>query len=168
MLPCFARGLVAWLLPPAILLQACASAVPPVPVTALDPANLAVVHRALEDQPVTLVLASGEVVREAEEVVVGPESTSWREDDRRREVPTSQVCKVIRQLRFRAGKGYAWGTLACAPIALGISSAQSDPFAGLGYLILIEGLCPLIGIFIARGSSERVVYEAPGRCGAGG
>src|SRR5436309_11219064 len=115
---CFARGSVAWLLPPAVLLQACASSVPPAPVTSLDPANLAVAHRALEEQPATLVLASGEIVQDVEDVVLSAESTSWREGDRRREVPTSQVCKVIRQVRFRAGKGYAWGTLACAPVAL--------------------------------------------------
>jgi hypothetical protein len=130
-----------------------------------------VVHRALQEEPATLVLASGEVVRDAQDVVVGAESTSWREGSRRRDVPTSQVCKVIHQIRFRAGKGYAWGALACAPIALGVGRAQSDPLAAIGDFILIQGLCPLIGIFIASGLKhppDPVVYEAPGSCGTGG
>jgi hypothetical protein len=140
--PCFARGFVAWLLPPALLLQACASTVPPVPVTSLDPANLAVVHRALEDQPVTLVLASGEVVREAEDVVVGAESTSWRPP---------------------AGGPYLSGLQGDSPAPVSSREGIRVGHPGLGSLILVEGLCPLIGILIARGSTERVVYEAPSR-----
>ena len=104
MQPRFARRLAAWLLSPAILLEACASGVPPTPVTALDPASLAVLHRALEDQPASLVLAGGEVVREAEDVVMNAETTSWREGEHQRSVPTSQVCKVLRQVRFRLTK----------------------------------------------------------------
>ncbi|HEV7519207.1 MAG TPA: hypothetical protein VGR07_23200, partial [Thermoanaerobaculia bacterium] len=81
---------------------------------------------------------------------------------------TSQVCKVIHQIRFRAGKGYAWGALACAPVALAISRSQSDVIGALGSFILIQGLCPLVGIFIASGLKEPpdpVVYSAPGSCG---
>jgi hypothetical protein len=137
-------------------------------VTSIDPASLTVVHRALQGEPATLVLASGEVVRDAYDVVFGAESTSWRKGDRRRDVPTSQVCKVIHQIRFRAGKGYAWGALACAPIALAISRSQDDPIGAIGSFILIQGLCPLVGIFIASGLKEPpdpVVYTAPGSCG---
>lgn len=167
MQPLFARRLAAWLLLPAILLEACAS-VPRAPVTSLDPASLGVLHRALEDQPATLVLGSGEVVRDAEDVVMNAETTSWREGEHQRSVPSSQVCKVVRQVRFRAGKGYAWGLLACAPFAWAAADAQKDPLAGLGALLLTEGLCPLIGLLVGavlKEPPDRVVYAAAESCG---
>jgi hypothetical protein len=161
------RRFVASLLPAVILLAACASTVPRAPVTSLDPAGLSTLHRALDGQPATVVLAGGETAREVEDVEVGAETTSWREGDRARSVPTSQVCQVVRQIRFRAGKGYAWGTLACAPLAWGVGQAQRDPLAGLGAVLLVEGLCPLIGLFVAAGlkqPADRVVYASPS-CG---
>jgi hypothetical protein len=164
------RKLVALLLPPVILAQACASGVPRVPLTSLDAVALATVNRAVEGQPVSLRLASGEVVKEAEEVTMTTETTSWRgDDDRRRIVPTKEVCEVTLQVRFRAGKGYAWGLLACAPLAIAADQANRDPLAGLVTLLLVEGICPLFGMGIALGFKEppdRVVYSAQGSCGA--
>lgn len=163
------RKLVASLLPAVILTQACASGVPPVPVTSLDPAPLAVVNRAIESQPVMLQLASGEVIREAEGVVMTAESTSWQGGgDHVRTVPTAQVCKVIRQVRYRAGKGYAWGLLACAPVAYGLSHGKSDPLEGLAILFFSEALCGFAGMLVSAGFKQppdRVVYSAPGSCG---
>jgi hypothetical protein len=163
------RKLVALLLPPVIFAQACASSVPKTPVTSLDAVTLATVNRAIEGQPVSLVLASGEVVKEAEDVTLTAETTSWRGDrDRQRMVPTAEVCKVILQVRFRAGKGYAWGLLACAPIAYGAADAERDPLAGLGVLLFTEALCPFIGMAVSAGFKQppdRVVYSAPS-CGS--
>lgn len=164
------RKLVALLLPPVILAQACASGVPRTPLTSLDAAGLATVNRVIEGQPVALRLASGEVVKEAEDVTLTAETTSWRGDrDRQRSVPTSEVCQVTLQVRFRAGKGYAWGLLGCAPLAYAAGNANRDPLAGLFALLLVEGVCPFFGLGIAAGLKEppdRVVYSAPGRCGA--
>src|ERR1700681_3907690 len=98
------RKLVALLLPPVIFAQGCASGVPRTPLTSLDAVNLATVNRVIEGQPVSLHLASGEVVKEAEGVTLTAETTSWRGDhDRQRMVPTADVCQVILQVRFRAG-----------------------------------------------------------------
>jgi hypothetical protein len=169
MQPPVACRLIAWLLPMTILLEACASGVPPTPVTSLDPTSLAVLQRALEDQPATLVLGSGEVVRSAEGVIMTAVTTSWREGERSRSVPSSAVCKVLREVRFRGGKGYAWGLLACAPVAHVIASSNKDPWGALGTVLLIEGLCPLIGVFVAAGlrqPPDRVVYAAAESCGA--
>jgi len=163
-----ARRPAVWLLTPLLLLEACASAVPHAPqppVTALDPPGLDAVRRALEGQPATLVIAGGEVVRDAEEVVLDADTTSWRDGEGRRSVPTAKVCKVVRQVRFRAGKGYAWGLLACAPVAWGVAQGEKDPLAGLGRLLLVEGICPLLGIFVAsvlKNPPDRTVYAAAG------
>jgi len=168
MQPPVARRLIAWLLPMTILLEACASGVPPAPVTSLDPTSLAVLQRTLEDQPAALVLASGEVVHSAEGVVMTAETTSWREGERSRSVPTSEICKVLREVRFRGGKGYAWGLLACAPVAHVIANSTKDPLEALGEILLIEGLCPLIGVFVAavlKEPPDRVVYAAAESCG---
>ncbi|MFY9824527.1 MAG: hypothetical protein WAM82_24335 [Thermoanaerobaculia bacterium] len=167
------RRLVALLLPPVLFAQGCASGVPQAPVTSLDAATLATVNHAIEGQPVSLHLASGEVVKEAENVTVTMETTTWRGDhDRQRSVPTSEVCKVIRQVRFRAGKGYAWGLLACAPVAAAAGQTNNrngDPLEGLALLLLTEALCPFIGMAVSAGFKQppdRVVYSAPGSCGA--
>jgi hypothetical protein len=164
------RKLVALLLPPVIFAQGCASGVPRAPLTSLDAVTLATVNRAIEGQPVSLYLANGEVVKEVEDLTMTAETTSWLgEHDRIRTVPTSEVCKVILQTRFRAGKGYAWGLLACAPVAYAVGDATKDPLEGLFALLLTEALCPLIGIAVSAGLREppdRVVYSAPGSCGA--
>jgi hypothetical protein len=122
----------------------------------------------IEGQPVALRLASGEVVKEAENVTMTAETTSWRGDhDRQRIVPTKEVCEVILQVRFRAGKGYAWGLLACAPLAYAAGNANKDPLAGLAALLLTEALCPFIGMGIVAGlkqPADRLVYSAPGSC----
>ncbi|HYX25320.1 MAG TPA: hypothetical protein VFC23_14285 [Thermoanaerobaculia bacterium] len=165
------RRLAALVLPPLILAQACASGGPPLPATSVDPAPLAAVNRAIEDQPVKIRLASGEVVEEAEGVVMTAESTSWLVNHGRvRTLPTAEVCQVIRQVRFRAGKGYAWGLLACAPIAYGVANGYQsrDPLGGVASLLFTEMLCPLAGMLIAAGLKQppdRVVYSAPGSCG---
>ncbi|HEX3553555.1 MAG TPA: hypothetical protein VIA62_10035 [Thermoanaerobaculia bacterium] len=164
------RSRIASLLPPLLLAQACASGGPPLPTTSLDAAPLAAVNRAIEDQPVKIRLASGEVVEEAEGVVMTPESTSWLVNHGRvRTVPTAEVCQVIRQVRFRAGKGYAWGLLACAPLAYGVGNANNkDLFGGFASLLLTEMVCPLAGLLITAGFKQppdRVVYSAPGSCG---
>jgi hypothetical protein len=164
------RKLVALLLPPVIFAQGCASGVPREPLTSLDAVNLARVNRVIEGQPVSLHLASGEVVKEAEDVTLTAETTTWRGDhDHRRSVPTAEVCQVILQVRFRAGKGYAWGLLACAPIAFAAGNSEQDPLEGLSLLLLTEALCPFIGMFAAAGLKQppdRVVYAAPGSCGS--
>jgi hypothetical protein len=165
------RKLVALVLPLAILLQACASGGPPPPATSLDPVPLATVNRAIAGEPVALHLASGEVIREAEGVVMTAESTSWLGDgDRVRTVPTAEVCKVIRQIRHRAGKGYAWGLLACVPAAVGISRAnRNDPAGSFLDALLTEVVCGFAGMLVAAGFKlprDRVVYVAPGSCGS--
>ena len=165
------RKLVALLLPPVILAQACASGVPRTPLTSLDAVGLATVNRVIEGEPVALRLASGEVVKEAEDVTLTVETTSWRGDhDRQRIVPTKEVCEVILQVRFRAGKGYAWGLLACAPLAIAAARGNNkDPFAALGTLLATEIFCPFLGMGIAAGFKQppdRVVYSAPGSCAA--
>jgi len=164
------RKLVALLLPPVIFVQGCASGVPRAPVTTLDAVTLSTVNRAIAGQPVALQLASGEVVKEAEDVTLTAETTSWRGDhDRQRIVPTAEICKVTLQVRFRAGKGYAWGLLACAPIAYAAGNSERDPLEGLGVLLATELVCPFVGMIIGAGLKQppdRVVYSAPAICGA--
>jgi hypothetical protein len=160
------RKLAALLLSTAILAQACASAPPP--GSPQIPPALAAVNQAVEDQPVTLELASGEVVREVEGLVMTADATSWFDGEHARTVPTAEVCKVIRQIRHRAGKGYAWGLLGCAPLAIAIGKSTDDPLAGLGRLVISEGLCAFFGMFVAaalKQPPDRVVYTAPGACG---
>ena len=163
------RKSVASLLPLVILAQACASSVPPSPVTSLDPVPLATVNRAIEEQPVALYLASGEVIREAEGVVMTAESTSWLgDDDQVRTVPTSEVCKVVRQIRYRAGLGYAWGLLACVPLAVAVSRNDNDFTNGFLSAVASDLICGFAGMLIAAGFKQppdRVVYVAPGSCG---
>jgi hypothetical protein len=140
-------------------------------VTSLDPAPLAAVNRAIAGEPVALQLASGEVVQEAEGVVMTAESTSWLGDhDRVRTVPTAEVCKVIRQIRHRAGKGYAWGLLACVPAAVVVSRANENDRPGSFFnAILTEVICGFAGMLVAAGFKQprdHVVYTAPGSCGS--
>ena len=163
------RRLVALLLPPAILVQACAGGAPAPPVTSLDAVTLSAVNRAIEGQPVALELASGEVVREVEGAVVTAESTSWLGDgDRMRTVPTSEVCKVSRQVRHRAGKGYLWGLVACIPVAVAANAQKSGDIGSSLQPIIAEALCAVLGMVVAAGLKlprDRVVYSAPGSCG---
>ena len=162
------RRQVAWLLVPVLLLEACASGVPPVPVTAADSSSLAVVNHALEDQPATIVLASGEVVRDVEGTMMTPESTSWRGDgDRERTVPTFQVCKVSREIRKRAGKGFAWGLLGGVPVALAYAHSTDFPLDSLFYFLAAELACGFLGMLVGAGLKQppdRVVYT--GSCRA--
>jgi hypothetical protein len=163
------RRLIALLLPPAILVQACAGGAPAPPVTSLDAVTLSTVNRAIEGQPVALQLASGEVVREVEGAVMTAESTSWLGDgDRVRSVPTSEVCKVIRQVRHRAGKGYAWGLVACLPVAAVAAGSKNGDIGSALEPVIAEALCALLGMVAAAGLKlprDRVVYSAPRGCG---
>jgi hypothetical protein len=161
------RKTIALLLTPALFAQACASA-PPASAPQTPP-TLEAINQMIEGQPVRLRLRSGEVVREAEEVVLTEDTTSWQEGGRRRSVPTADVCEVDRQIRHRAGKGYAWGLLGCAPVAIAISHSDRSevPLGQVASLLLSEGICAFIGMFIAAGLKEppdRVVYTAPGDC----
>jgi hypothetical protein len=162
------RRQLAWLLVSVLLLEACASGAPPPPATSTDAMGLAAVHHALEDQPATIELASGEIVRDAEGMVMTPESTSWRGDgDRERTVPTTQICKVTRQIRKRAGKGFAWGLLAGAPVAVVSANSSRDPLARLTLFLFTEALCGFLGMFVGAGLKkppDRVVYTAAGSC----
>jgi hypothetical protein len=125
-----ARRLIAWLLPMTILLEACASGVPPAPVTSLDPTSLAVLQRTLEDQPATLVLASGEVVRSADS----------DEDDHlfRRKATTGRSEATDGALVDRSGRlgrlPLSWFVLVSAPSLLVVAAVCSceNPRAGGG------------------------------------
>ncbi|HZF07382.1 MAG TPA: hypothetical protein VFE33_01195 [Thermoanaerobaculia bacterium] len=160
------RKLMALVLAPALLAQACASALPP--GSPGIPPNLASVNHVVEDQPVTVELRSGEVAREVEGLVMTADSTAWFDGDHARSVPTAEVCKVTLQIRHRAGKGYAWGLLGCAPVALVASHSEADPLDSLGRLLITEAVCALFGILVFSGMRvppDRVVYTAPNACG---
>jgi len=160
------RKLMALVLAPALLAQACASAPPP--GSPGIPPNLAAVNQAAEDQPVTVELRSGEVAHEVEGLVMTADSTAWFDGDHARSVPTADVCKVTLQIRRRAGKGYAWGLLGCAPVALAASRGEVDPLDALGRLLITEAVCALFGILVFAGMHvppDHVVYTAPDACG---
>ena len=89
-----------------------------------------------------------------------------------RTVPTAEVCKVIRQVRHRAGKGYAWGLLGCIPIAVAVARRDNNDVSG-GVLsaMVADAFCAFAGMLIAAGFKlprDRVVYVAPGSCGSAG
>jgi hypothetical protein len=169
------RRLMPRLALPALLAAGCASGGPPAPATggtsALDAAN-----RALAEQPAIVELRSGEVARDVEGVVMTAETTSWRDGDRERTVPTVEVVKVTREIRFRAGKGLAWGLLVGVPVGLIVGSTQSGS-ANQGFFaisdraaatVVADLACGLLGMVVAgvfRQPPDRVVYRAPGVSG---
>lgn len=160
------RKLAALLLSTAVLAQACASAPPP--SSPQSPPPLAAVNQAAEGQPVTVELRSGEIVKSVEGFVMTVDSTVWFDGEHARSVPTAEICKVTRQISHRAGKGYAWGLLGCAPVALLAGQNEHDPFAGLGRLLATEAVCALAGILVFSGMHlppDRVIYTAPTPCG---
>jgi len=135
--------------------------------------RFAAVNRALEEQPAIIELKSGETVRDVEEVKMTAESTSWRYGDRVRTVPTSEVRRVIRQVRFRAGKGLGWGAAGGAVAGYFIAAHQRDSTNQVLGFIVITVASGLAGMFVTgvmRQPPDQVVYTAPdaGAPSAGG
>ena len=167
------RRWMAMLLLPALATQGCASG--GLPRTGGGPAGTAgaadfeAVNRALADQPAIVELRSGETVHDVEEVKMTPESTSWRDGDRVRTVPTAEVRRVVRQIRFRAGKGFGWGAAGGAVVGYFVAAHQRNvDNQVLGFLVfdLASGLAGMFVTTIMRQPPDQVVYVAPGAAGA--
>lgn len=163
------RRWMAMLLLPALATQGCASG--GLPRTGGGPAGTAgaadfeAVNRTLEEQPAIVELRSGERVHDVEDVKMTAESTSWRDGDRVRTVPTADVRRVVRQLRFRAGKGFGWGAAGGAVVGYFIAAHQHDSENQvLGFILfdLASGLAGMFVTTIMRQPPDQVVYVAPG------
>lgn len=134
-------------------------------VTGGGPADLEAVNRALEDQPAIVELKSGERVHDVEGVKMTAESTSWRDGDQVRTVPTAEVSRVTRQVRWRAAKGLAWGAVGGLPVALLINNnaVRSRRSNNQGVVLVLAELgSAALGMFIAgavRLPPDRVVYK---------
>ena len=162
------RRELALVLLPLMMAQGCASGGSAPPVTG-GPPDLAAVNLALADEPATVELASGETVRDVEEVKMTGESTSWRDGDRVRTVPTAEVSRVTEQPRRRFAGGLGWGFLAGLPVAwlvaaqqpMGRSTSIFSDDQGTAF-VLAEAACGVAGMLITgRLRQPRVVYLAP-------
>jgi hypothetical protein len=170
------RGTALWLLV-AIWVQGCASgggSRPADPATASG-SSMEAANRLLEGQEATIELRGGEVVEDAESVAMTPEITSWRADGSERKVATTEVVRVTRQAQSRARKGFLWGLLGGAPVALAVASSYTpgrDNWSLSKPLVfgLIDVAGGLAGMLIALGSRlprDRVVYAAGGAVASG-
>jgi hypothetical protein len=168
------RRWMAMLLLPALAAQGCASGgLPRTGGGAAGGADFEAVNRALAEQPAIVELRGGEVVHDVEEVKMTPGSTSWRDGDRVRTVPTAEVRRVVRQLRFRAGKGFGWGAAGGAVVGYFIAAHERNPSDQvLGFILfdLASGLAGMFVTTIMRQPPDQVVYVAPdaGALPAGG
>ena len=165
------------LLLPALAAQGCASAGLPRtgggPTGTAGAADFEAVNRTLEEQPAIVELRSGESVHDVEDVKMTAESTSWRDGDRVRTVPTAEVRRVVRQIRFRAGKGFGWGAAGGAVAGFFIAAHQRDPLNQVAGFLVIDLASGLAGMFVTtimRQPPDQVVYVAPdaGAPAAGG
>jgi hypothetical protein len=159
------RGIAWLLLLSPILVQGCASGGLP-RTSGGEPGGadrFEAVNRALEEQPAIVELASGETVHDVEEVKMTAESTSWRDGDRVRTVPTSEVRRIVRQVRFRAGKGLGWGAAGGAVAGYFIAAHQRDTSNQVLGFIAITVASGLAGMFVTgvmRQPPDQVVYTA--------
>jgi hypothetical protein len=161
---------------PALLTSGCASGGPPRARTGETPA-LDEANRALEGQPATVELRSGEVARDVEGVVMTAETTSSRDGDRGRTVPTAEVARVTREVRFRVGKGLGWGLIVGVPLGFAIGSGASKRAEGIfafsdrdATIVITDLACGLLGMVVAgilKLPPDRVAYVAPRRLGRG-
>jgi hypothetical protein len=169
------RRWMAMLLLTALAAQGCASGGLPRTsgARAAGAADFEAVNRALEDQPAIVELRSGESVHDVEDVKMTAESTSWRDGDRVRTVPTAEVRRVVRQLRFRAGKGFGWGAAGGAVVGYFVAAHQRNSLnQAFGFIVfdLASGLAGMFVTTIMRQPPDQVVYVAPdaGAPAAGG
>ncbi|HXO40368.1 MAG TPA: hypothetical protein VN999_02895 [Thermoanaerobaculia bacterium] len=163
------RRWMAMLLLPALATQGCASGGLPRtgggPTATAGAADFEAVNRTLEEQPAIVELRSGESVHDVEDVKMTAESTSWHDGDRVRTVPTAEVRRVVRQLRFRAGKGFGWGAAGGAVVGYFVAAHQRNADNQvLGFLIfdLASGLAGMFVTTVMRQPPDQVVYVAPG------
>src|SRR5262245_56579292 len=139
------RHLIVPVLLPAVLLQGCTSATTVHPSTASaqrSGAPARVDFQAIDDElgsdPATVELASGEVVK-ARSVVLGPETTSWRDAaGRERTVPTAEVRRVLQEQRHMAGKGFGYG--AAATVVPAYLVAQHNQQTSGAYAFVVAAL----------------------------
>jgi hypothetical protein len=100
-------------------------------------------------------------------------ATSWRSDEQERTVPTADVLKVTREMRFRAGKGILWGLVAGLPISAAVTANQhNNNFFGSSprpiVFFLTDVACGLAGLVAVAGLKlplDLVVYVAPPSAG---
>jgi hypothetical protein len=170
------RRWMAMLLLPALATLGCASSGlprtgggPDGAAGAAGAADFEAVNRTLVDQPAIVELRSGERVHDVEDVKMSAESTSWRDGDRVRTVPTAEVRRVVRQLRFRAGKGFGWGAAGGAVVGYFVAAHQRNADNQvLGFLVfdLASGLAGMFVTTVMRQPPDQVVYVAPDAGGA--
>jgi hypothetical protein len=162
------RPWMAMLLLPALAAQSCASGGLPRtgggPTGTAGAADFEAVNRTLAEQPAIVELRSGETVHDVEDVKMTAESTSWRDGDRVRTVPTAEVRRVVRQIRFRAGKGFGWGAAGGAVAGFFIAAHQRDSLNQVAGFLVIDLASGLAGMFVTtimRQPPDQVVYVAP-------
>jgi hypothetical protein len=84
-------------------------------------------------------------------------------------VPTAEVLKVSREMRFRAGKGFLWGMVAALPASAVVGANQgSTAFFGSSAkpiaFLMADVAGGLIGLVVVAGLKlppDLVVYVAP-------
>jgi uncharacterized membrane protein YfcA len=81
-----------------------------------------------------------------------------------RTVPTAEVRRVVREIRFRAGKGLGWGAVAGVAVGALIGAHQKDSLNQAFTYLLSDVATALGGMFVTtvlRQPPDRVVYVAP-------
>jgi hypothetical protein len=135
------------------------------------PADFEAVNRSLADQLATVELKSGQKAKDVEDVRMTAESTSWRDGDQVRTVPTAEVSRVTREVRRRLWSGLGWGILAGIPVGLLVASGQKNPGGEFSIasdqqvttFVLVDLACGLAGMAISGALRQpRVVYAAAG------
>jgi hypothetical protein len=168
------RRELALMLLPLLVAQGCASgglARQPM-VTGGGTADFEAVNRSLADQLATVELKGGQKAKDVEDVRMTAESTSWRDGDQVRTVPTADVSRVTREVRRRLWSGLGWGVLAGIPVGLLVASGQKNTSGGFYYIasdqqvtafVLVDLACGLAGMAISGALRQpRVVYVAAG------
>jgi hypothetical protein len=172
------RREMALMLLPLVMAQGCASgglARQPL-ATGGGPADFDAVNHSLADQLATVELKSGQKAKDVEDVRMTADSTSWRDGDQVRTVPTAEVSRVTREVRRRLWSGFGWGVLAGLPVGFLVASTQKSPSGYLNFasdqqvttFVLVDLACGLAGMAISGALRQpRVVYAAAG-AGTGG
>jgi hypothetical protein len=130
------------------------------------PADLVAVNNALADHPAIVELRGGEKVEDVEDVRMTAESTSWRDGDQVRTVPTAEVSRVTRQVRRRGWSGLGWGILAGLPVGWLVASTQHGEGTFISKqqattFVLTDVACGLVGMIIdGSRRHDQVVYAA--------
>jgi hypothetical protein len=131
--------------------------------------TLADVNRDLEGQVVRVELAGGRRVKNAREVSIAADFTSWRARDGFRRVPTGEVVRITTPPKREILKGLGWGLgIGAAVGAFAVADSEDtgtalDPAADSSVLVgsvLVGGAVGAV-VGAMRKREGVILYEAP-------